>query len=514
MGAHHLNLGRALRLSAMKYPDHVAIVYEGTGHTFKALNRQTNAFSLWLTERGVGAGDRVLILSRNSPDYVRVLFACAKVGAVTIPTNVMLRDEDIARLLDAASPALVLASEEFEDVARSALRLATHNAQLARLGVDTHAEAGAQPPTDGVGPESAEEPSRRTPGSDDDPASIIFTSGSSGTPKGVVKTHTNLMWHAINRQLSQPRHPGDVELFALPLTGVAFANFLLTDVVVGATCLLEPAFDPARVAAALSTSGVTHAFLAPTMLAAIEAVRPDVKFPSVRVLETAYEMPRGHRERVVRQFPNAAVLYSYGQTEGSMARSPAERFLTDLTCVGYASGLDEYRVDPDQADEQGVGEVLVAGPTVMAGYLGEAAPDVVRDGWLHSGDLGWQDDDGAIHFVGRIKDVIKSGGTSVHAADVEAALLDHPDVRAVAVIGASDEWWGEAVTAVIEPARGDVDVDSIRDHAGRVLAPFQRPKRYLVVDALPLNPTGKLAKGEVRRQVEQGELREVWRADR
>lgn len=512
MSSSLINHGRALRLSAMKFKHHPAIVYANSVHTYWHFNRQVNVFAHWLSENGVSPLSRVLIVSSNSPDYLRVMFACAKLGLTTIPVNTMLRGPELAKLIEVARPGLVLTSAANEVTAREAADEAGDTGtRLLRLGEDTFSDDldhTAELRLD----ETSEPPT--PPGiTDDDPATILFTSGSSGSPKGVIKSYANLMWHALNRQLAQPRHTGDVELFTLPLTGVAFPNFVLTDLLVGATCVLEPVFDPVRASRLLAAGGITHAFLAPTMIMAISRVEPDLRFPSVRVLETAYEISMSQRAALVRQFPNAEVLYSYGQTEGSMARSPADRFLTDLSNVGYASGLDEYLVETDPATDDGVGEILVAGPTVMSGYLGDAPSPILTNGWLRTGDLGSQDDEGAVHFVGRLNDVIKSGGLSVHAADVESGLREFPKIDSVAVIGLPDEYWGEAVVAVVASTQ-QVTGAELQQHAARTLAPFQRPKRFLLADEIPLNPTGKVAKGELRRMIEDGTAIEVWRADR
>jgi acyl-CoA synthetase (AMP-forming)/AMP-acid ligase II len=341
---------------------------------------------------------------------------------------------------------------------------------------------------------------------------LLFTSGSSGVPKAVVKSFANVTWHAINRQLSQPRHEGDRELFVLPLSGVGFGNFLLTDIMTGALCVLEPTFDATRAARLLAETPVTHTFLAPTMALAIDAAAPGSSYPRLRVLETAYEVADAERHRMAQMFPNAEIYYSYGCTEGSMARAPGDAFLEDPTCVGFASGLDEYRVvRRDAAADEPTGAIEVAGPTVMLGYLGDpgAAPSggPGPDGWFDTGDLGWKDGAQRLHFAGRRKDMIKSGAMNVYARDVELGLLSHEDVEAVAVVGVPDEYWGEVVVAVVQPRAGaTLDFEALRAHAVEHLAGFRRPKAFYVIDRLPLNATGKLAKATVRELVMGGNL--------
>jgi fatty-acyl-CoA synthase len=518
--AGYLNYGRALRISASKYRDHVALEFLGSRYTFGELNRQVNAMAHALTARGLRSGDRVLILSDNSPECVRLLFAAAKLGAVCVPTSTALTQSDLAFVLQASRPVLVAAGGNYIDLARRAAGEAGLTPEPAIVGLRRDSAARGPAPSAGepevldIGARPAAEPDVELP-SDDAPAILLFTSGSMGTPKAVVKSFANLTWHAINRQLAEPRRERQRELFVLPLTGVGFGNFVVTDILVGATCVLEPSFDPSRTAQLLAHGASSHAFLAPTMLMAIASTGRDLSFPDVSVVETAYEITPAQRARVARMFPSARILYSYGCTEGSMGRAPADAFLSDPTCVGFASGLDEYRVVGGADQHRGpdsLAAIEVSGPTVMRGYLtgtGELSHDV-RDGWFDTGDLGWIDDSEALHFGGRKKDMIKSGGMNVYAWDVEGALATHPEVEAVAVIGLPDDYWGEAVVAILVPKAGSqLELKDIRQHAESHLAGFRRPKAYYVTDRMPLNATGKLAKGDLRQMVLAGELRRL-----
>jgi fatty-acyl-CoA synthase len=515
-GRGYLNYGRALRLAAMKFGDHIALEFHGTRYTFTELNEQVNAMAHALAGHGAKTGDRILVMSANSPDYLRVLFAAAKLGLPCVPTSTALTHSDLSYVLQAARPALVVTSAAYLRTVRLAVEDAAIDPAPTVVGLCSDSMADPAPGTAEIAfldPRDcpATEPEVALPG-DDDPAILLFTSGSTGTPKAVVKSYANLTWHAINRQLAEPRHEHARELFVLPITGVGFGNFILTDIIVGATCVLEPAFDPARAAELLRTAAIEYAFLAPTMMMAIRAAAAQASFPSVKVIETAYEISPRQRAWVAEMFPNARILYSYGCTEGSMGRAPADAFLSDPSCVGFASGLDEYRIAGPAAEHDGperLGPVEVAGPTVMQGYLtasGDLSDDV-RDGWFDTGDLGWIDPRHRLHFGGRRKDMIKTGGMTVYAWDVENAIAGHPDVADVAVIGIPDDYWGEAVVAVLQPRDGvSLDPVAIRRYAEGTLAGFRRPKAYYVTERLPLNATGKLAKGDLRGLVLAGSI--------
>jgi acyl-CoA synthetase (AMP-forming)/AMP-acid ligase II len=513
-----LSVGRILRISAQKYPHRSALEFEDRTYTFAQLDAEVDVVAGLFQALGLVNDDRVFMLAENSPAYVRAIYAASRLGLVAMPANSMLTAHDIASLLDLSRPRHVVAGEAYLAKVREALSLSKECGDLpvtvlhrddrvTDVGgrvVDVVAEARG-----GV---AAPVPSR--PVLDTDPGIILFTSGSTGTPKGIVKSVRSIAWSALNHQISEPRRSGDREAFCLALAGIAFANFVLLDALVGATCVLEPQFEPERLARTLATKGITHVFTAPTMVAAIARDLPEVQFPSVRVVETSFEFPLELRHQAVRMFPNAQVLWSFGSTEATMARTPMEYLLSDVSCVGYPGGLDEYRISPDDIDDDGVGEVQSYGPSLMIGYLSTEGDDfsarrgVRPDGWFDTGDRGWLDADHALHFAGRVKDMIKSGGANVYANEVETVLVAHPGVRNAAVLGLDDDYWGEIVAAVVEVDEPEsFELDDLRRFATDRLAGFRRPKVYFLLDDLPKNPTGKIAKGHLRDEIRAGVLR-------
>lgn len=512
-----LSVGRILRISAQKYPRRACLEFEERSYSFAELNGQVNVVARVFQQHDLTNGDRVFMLAENSPAYVRALYAASKVGLVAMPANAMLTAADIAELLDLSTPKHIVVGEGYLSKVREALSASKECGDLpvTVLHADDRVTDSDGRVIDVVGEARAgtEEPVPSRPVRDDDPGIVLFTSGSTGTPKGIVKSVRSVAWSAINHQISEPRRSGDRESFCLAIAGIAFANFVVLDALVGATCVLEPQFEPARLAHTLTTRGITHIFIAPTMIAAITRDLPDASFPSVRVVETSFEFPIELRRQAVRMFPNAQVLWSFGSTEATMARTPPEYLLTDVSCVGYPGGLDEYRISPDDVDENGVGEVQSFGPTVMIGYLSSEEDDfyarrgVRVDGWFDTGDQGWIGADHELHFAGRVKDMIKTGGANVYANEVESVLVEHPGVRNAAVLGLSDDYWGEVVAAVVEvgdPA--DFDLDELRRFSADRLAGFRRPKTYFLVGELPKNPTGKIAKGLLRADIDGGAL--------
>lgn len=454
-----------------------------------------------LKRLGIRRGSRIAILSYNSDRVLQLFFAASKLGAVTVPLNSMLTERDIISLLEHSGAMVLAVGEEFEGLAASIvervegveLTIGLGDRRIAGPSSVTFDEllANTDGPPDsdlGAGPD------------DDDLATIIFSSGSTGLPKAVAKSNSSLAWSAINLQLAEPRTESSVELVVVPLSGIGFANFVLADVLAGAHVVLMRRFDAREALELIERHGVTHTFLPPTTLVALLALpefRPS-KVASVTNVDTAFAVPVRLRRGFVNAFPSAGFYYGYGSTEGLMNRTPPQRFLDDPTCVGYPGGIDEFRVaDPDDVELPigVVGEIQVMGPTVMQGYLGlDRAVYLTDDGWLKTGDLGRVGADGALHFAGRLKDMIKSGGHNVAAGEVEASLLEHESVKDVAVIGVPHDYWGEAVVALVV-ANESVTETQLEEHARRTLAGYKRPKRYIFVDELPMNPGGKVAKG-------------------
>jgi fatty-acyl-CoA synthase len=333
---------------------------------------------------------------------------------------------------------------------------------------------------------------------------VIFTSGSLSRPKACIKTHRNLIWHGINRQMSGPIEPGGRELYCVPLSGIGFGNYIVSHFLSGTTIVIEP-FEARATLATIQDERITYVFLPPTMLYAMLKVPDQLSFDlsSLERMPIGYELPQRMRLQLVDRF-GPIFEYGYGSTEGTCSYATPNEFLEDPLCVGLVAGLDEVRV----VDEKGLelpegetGEIIARGPTVTPGYLGdpELTAQTLRDGWYHTGDLGWFGPGKYLHFAGRIKDIIKSGGMNVSAAEVEDVFADYPGVEQVSVVGVPDERWSEAVVAAIVPSEGAVlDQEELAAFAGAQLTGYKRPKRYVLLDELPRNPAGKAAKPKLR----------------
>ncbi len=468
--------------------------------TFQELERRIAALAAGL--EGLGARGRIVAwVLPNAPVAIELSMALARVGAVSAPLNGRLSADEMAYVLtDSGAEVLVADTAALERALEMRERVDT----LTTVVVD-----GAEAPSAVIRlPDlrASAEP-RELPGvADDGLAMLLYTSGTTGFPKGVMRSHRANAWNVVNSALGSPRGPDDVELFNLPAFGIGFLHFAIPALLGGATVVLDDAFAADRAWTLLAGEAVTHTFLAPTMISAMLAVEGQerVELTCLRTLYTAYEFPERLRQRALERFGDV-FIYMYGLTEAQLTCTRPGELTAKPGSVGGAMGAMRIRV----LDEAGsplpmgaVGEIALEGPATMDGY--HHRPDEtarsLRDGWLLTGDLGFIDEDGDLHYAGRSKEMIKTGGFSVDPREVERALLALDRIGDAAVIGVPDEHWGEMVVAFVVPA-GDgaamTESETI-DACRGILTGYKLPKRVLVLDALPVNATGKVERDRLR----------------
>ncbi len=464
-------------------PDRTALIDGNRTMTFAELAEAIDRAGAWLRER-TAPGDRVALLGANSIDYVVWLYAIPAAGRIAVPLNTRLANPELARLLEAAGASLLLRDRLMEE--RS-------------FPIPTEALAG--PP---VGDPLAGESDAERSGV----AWLIFTSGTTGRPKGAMLTHEGLLAASAAGGRARAVAGDDVYLFPFPLFHVAAYNVVMVHRAGGPVVLL-PGFDADAVFDACRDHGVTQMSLAPTMLSMLfDHPRWDADaLGATRVIGYgASPMPLPILERVLME-TKLDLSQGYGMTElsGNAAYLDADdhrRAATEaphlLRAAGRPAGDNEFRIADD-------GEILVRGPQVMAGYWNqpELTAEVIVDGWLHTGDIGRIDEDGVLHVIDRKKDIVITGGENVASREVEEALVSHPNVRAAAVIGEPDERWGEAVVGVVVVSGSEVGEVELIAHVRTQLAGYKTPKRIRFVDALPLNASGKVNKAELRRGADQ-----------
>ncbi len=495
---------RRLRIS----PDRDAIWFEGTctshGQFAVRVRRAADA----LAGLGVRTGDRVAWISGNHPSALETLYACGQLGAVWVPVNARLTAPEAEYVLAHSGASVVVHGREHGGLA-DALRDRLPGVG-AWIGVEPAAEGGADSlPYEHLLAAASPDP-RDEPVGLDDPCLVMYTSGTTGRPKGAVLTHGNMTWNAVNQTLGFDFSPTERTLALAPLFHIGGLNGTVNPTLLRGGCAaVLRRFDPATTLEVIEQQRITSFFAVPTML---DAMSRDPGFPtrdlsSLRTIGAAgaaVPLPtlRTWLDRGV------TVQQAYGMTEAApgctvLDSADAERKVGSAGRPVFFTDVRVVRPDGTEADVDEVGEVVVQGPNVMAGYWNdpERTAEVLVDGWYHTGDAGSLDDEGHLHIRDRYKDMIISGGENVYPAEVESALLELPEVAEAAVIGVPDQKWGEVGLALLVASPGTVpDPDAVRAALRGRLAGFKVPRHVRVVDELPKTATGKIRKPDLRAQ--------------
>ncbi|QQM39647.1 o-succinylbenzoate--CoA ligase [Streptomyces liliifuscus] len=483
---------------ARKTPHRTALIHGDTTVTYAGLYERTTRLAHALRASGVRRGDRIAYLGPNHPSYLEALFAAGTLGAVFVPLNTRLAGPEIAyQLTDSGAKALVYGPSFGGLVA----------GLPGNSDVRTYIEVGAEYDEllGAASDEAIDEPVNV-----DDTCIIMYTSGTTGRPKGAMLTHGNLTWNAVNVLVDQDLITDERALVSAPLFHTAGLNMLTLPVLLkGGTCVLVEAFDPAATLDLIERHRITFMFGVPTMFEHV-ARHPrwaDADLSSLRMLSCGGSpvptpLIAAYQER------GLTFLQGYGMTEASpgVLFLDAEHAVSKAGSAGVPHFFSDVRVvrpDLAPADIGETGEVVVRGPHVMPGYWGlpDETAAVFHDGWFRSGDAARIDEDGYVTIVDRIKDMIISGGENIYPAEIEDQLLAHPDIVECAVIGVPDEKWGEVPRAVVVP-REDVELDPdevLASLAGR-LAKYKIPKSVVLADELPRTASGKLLKSRVRKR--------------
>jgi acyl-CoA synthetase (AMP-forming)/AMP-acid ligase II len=490
-----------LYCSCRRNGERPAIVGRGETVTYAELERRIAAVAAGLRELGLGGGT-VATLTANDPETVELYMALARIGAVAVPVNTRLSKAEKRYLLEDCGAGAIVADAEF--LAEAAALQGEVGA--VRVLLPVRRADDSEPSLQGLRATPAGPPPGAEDGDERAAATITYTSGTTGFPKGVVRSHRANAWNAVNSALGAPRSPADVELFNLPAFGIGFLHFAMPALLGGATLVLDRSFDPARAWELLERRRATRTFLAPTMISAMLAVpgHEDRDLGALETVYTAYAFPDRLRRAALARFGEVFV-HMYGLTEAQLTCASREEFAAAPTSVGRSMGVSEVVVLGDgeaPRDDGEVGEIAFAGPSLMSAYHGlpEATDEALAGGWLRTGDLGRRDGDGNLHYVGRSKEMIKTGGFSVDPVEVENAILAREEVLETAVLGMEDDHWGEQVVAVVVLRDGsELDEQALLAACRSQIAGFKVPKRVFTLAALPKNATGKVERGALRK---------------
>jgi long-chain acyl-CoA synthetase len=484
---------------ARRFPASEYLVQGGRRITFAAHEHAVRSCARLLGDAGVEAGDRVVLLGANSVEWVVAFWAIIEAGAVVVPGNAWWSEAEIEHCIEVTEPRLVIPDDR-----RSEL-LATGRP---RLGLDDITRAAAS-----RGPDA---PTPRPPAAEDDPAVVLFTSGTTGRPKGAVLSHRALLstlQALLVRTRRLPRAAPDVArgsraLLSLPLFHIGGLQQILTPMVTGgALVFTEGRFEPGDVVRLLERERINVWSAVPTIVSRVLDHLEATGHPGLVGVRTVSmggsPVPQALRLRAFDAFPSAArgVAVTYGLSEacGVVATGAGDEILTRPGTVGKPLPVVDICID--QPDPSGTGEIWIRSPSLMTGYWGAGDEQpVTADRWLRTGDIGRLDGDGYLYVTDRSKDIVIRGGENVAASNVEACLAELSAVAEVAVVGLPHPTLGEEVAAVVVPKPGAIlTVDELAAHAGARLAYFEVPTRWRVTsELLPKNPTGKILKGAVR----------------
>jgi long-chain acyl-CoA synthetase len=508
-----MNLGDILTASALVHPENTALVWdEGRGRrTYRELNERADALASALASGlGVQRGDRVALMMYNGPTLLETMFGIWKAGATVVPLNARFTPDEVAyHVADSASTVLIGGRDFAAQLIEMRPRI-----EAGTLVLEGGGEGAID--LDGIAAAHAGQAPPQVDVADDDVAWIAYTSGTTGRPKGAMLTHGCLSFVAVSWLADLQRlEPEDVGLYAAPLTHGAGIMALAFTMKACTQVLLQPTgFDPARFLATIARERVTHTWLVPTQVKMV-LDHPGLDQADLSTLQTIVyggaPMHVEHLKEAIRRI-GPVFVQLFGQTETPMTATylRREEHIVDgpgserlASCGHVRSGMEVAILDAEdrRLPPGEIGEICVRGPAVMKGYWQrpEATAETLRNGWLHTGDIGRLDDHGYLYIMDRSKDMLISGGLNVYPREIEEVLLRHPGVTEVAVIGVPNEQWGETAMAVVVCADGaQVTEADLKDFASEHLAPYKKPRAFEFVASLPKTTYGKIDKKALR----------------
>jgi acyl-CoA synthetase (AMP-forming)/AMP-acid ligase II len=511
-----MNLAELLEIAASMFPEREFLRFGGAGVSFETFQDRVARTAGALAALGVEPGDKVAVLQTNTPAVAEALYASALVGAVFVPLNFRARASELEHMITVARPRVLLVGDRYVEAAREVTAGLSHPPRMVAVespvaGLDLLEDLIAS--TEPAVPEEVYE---------EEIAVLMFTSGTTAAPKGVMLAHADLTNYVMASAEPGDETSEECVLVAAPLYHIAGLTAALTATFAGRRVALMRQFEAEEWLRLVAAERVTHAFLVPTMLRRVldDPTFAATDLTSLRVLSYgAAPMPLSLIRRAIASFPPAVqFINAFGQTETTstvtvlgpedhrLEGTPqeVERKVRRLSSIGRALPDVEIRI----TDEQGepvppgeVGEIAIRTIRTMRGYYEQetATAATIRDGWLLTRDLGWMDEDGYIFLSGRKSDMIIRGGENIAPDEIEAVLESHPEVDEAGVIGVPDEEWGERVAAVVARCPGaTVAEDELMEYCRQRLASFKKPEVVIFVDALPRNVMGKVLRNELR----------------
>jgi len=504
-----MNVGQLLTLQANKFPERTAILFENKKFTYRQFNQRSNQFAHSLLRFGLPKGERVATLLFNSNPLVEIFMGTAKAGEVFTPINFRLAAEEVLYILNHSDARVFAFGDEFAPLVASIQAGLSKVEFFISVGEATFPKAFDYETLLQESP--GEEPDRQV--SEEDECQMLYTSGTTGRPKGAVLTHGNVIWNLVNTLLGREDKEEEISLLTGPLYhAAALNNHFIIRVALAGTSVIVKHFDPRKAMELIEKEKVNVISGAPAMYHLLLNLPEVEKYDTrsiIRCTTGAAILPDETKLRLMKLFPNARGVYDvYGATECSPTISvlKAADSFRKSACVGPPPPFLEVKIvdDLDREVPPGkVGEIICRGPNVMKGYYKDpkATEEALRGGWLHTGDMGRVDEEGFIYIVDRKKDMIVSGGENIYPREIEELLFRHPKIQDAAVVGIPDPLWGESVKAfvILKPGRSMTEAEVI-EYCKSHLASYKKPRSVKLVDSLPRNPSGKVIKIKLREE--------------
>ncbi|NWF54214.1 MAG: long-chain fatty acid--CoA ligase [Syntrophaceae bacterium] len=502
-----MNVGSLLRMQANKFPDRTALICENRRVTYRDFNGRSNRMANAFLRLGLRKGDRVATLLFNSLELVEVFMGAAKAGGVFTPINFRLAAEEVTYLIHHSDAPIFIFGEEFFPLVASLLPQFSKVEKFISVGKAPFSRALEY---ETLQRESGDEEPNILIGEEDE-CQMLYTSGTTGRPKGAVLTHGNVLWNLVNTLLAREDKEGEIALVTGPLYhAAALNNHFLIRLALAGTSFLMKHFEPRRFMEIIEREKVNVISGAPAMFHLLLNL-PDLEKYDTRSVTRctlgSSTLPDETKKRLLKLFPNAGGIYDvYGATEASPTLTvlKAADSFRKTACVGPAVPFLEVRIvdNQDRAVPRGeTGEIICRGPNVMKGYYKDpqGTSEVLKSGWLHTGDIGRMDEEGFVYIVDRKKDMIISGGENIYPREIEEILYRHPKIREAAVMGTPDPLWGESVKAFVVLKDGvSMSEEEVIEYCKAHLASYKKPKQVQFLDSLPRNPSGKVLKNLLR----------------
>ncbi len=513
-----MNTTDFLSISTAICPDRTAIIFEGKRYTFSQLNDRVNRLANALSNLGVNKGDRVAILQVNCNQCVETYFAVAKLGAIYVPLNFRAKGDELTYMLNSSEANTLLVGERYIDLVDSISSGLTSVRNF--ISIDSKHEGMLY--YEDIISSPAEEVVTEI--SDDDTTMLMYTAGTTGLPKGVMLSHNSFAVYVLENVTPADPELEEKNILTVPLYHVAGIQAMMAAIYGGRTLVMERQFEPKEWMELVEVEKVNRVMMVPTMLKQLMD-HPDFgkrDLSSLKVITYgAAPMPFEVIKKAVDVFPGVSFINAFGQTETASTittlgpedhviegtEEEKEKKLKRLSSIGRPMSDVEMKVVDEVGNElpQGeVGEIVARGPRVMTGYWKDnekTEKTIDKGGWVHTGDMGYVDEDGYFFLAGRATDMIIRAGENISPEEVEAVLHSHPKVEEAAVIGVPDEEWGEQPRAVVVLKQGETaTAEEIMEYCRAKMSSFKRPRSVVFVDELPRNPMGKVLKRVLREQ--------------